>query len=137
MISYKSLEGYAKPTLRIALSLVFFHFGANQLINPLEWIGFIPDFVTNIGIDAVTMVVANGILEIVLGLFMITGLFTRLSSLILGIHLSVIVVSLVAVGAGHLAARDFGLALATIVIFLNGPDKFCLDWKFGRKGFFV
>ncbi|MEK6856700.1 MAG: hypothetical protein AABX49_01665, partial [Nanoarchaeota archaeon] len=64
--------------------------------------------------------------EVVFGLLLLIGLFTKIVSLILALHLLVISFSL---GYNDIAVRDFILSLATFSIFLNGKDKLCLDKK--------
>ena len=125
----KNLERFAKPVLRIALSLVFVSFGIMQLGNSLEWSGFVPDFALSLGFQAITLVKINAILELSFGVLMLLGLYTRIVALILSLHLFVIASSL---GFNDLAVRDFGLAFATLAVFLNGPDDFCLDKKFNK-----
>lgn len=120
--------------LRIALSLVFFYFGYSQISNPDFWTGFIPDFVLGFGLSANNFVVFNGMMELVFGLFLILGLYTRFASLVLSLHLFGIALS---VGFSPTGVRDFGLAFATLAVFLFGPDKYALDrkWARGKKDF--
>ncbi len=120
------LEKFAKPLLRISMSLVFLYFGFQQITSPAEWAGFIPNFALIFGLAAEKLVILNAVLELSLGSLLILGLFTRIASLILSIHLFIISLTL---GFNDLGARDFGLSLATLAIFLNGPDKYCLDNK--------
>ena len=124
------LEKYSKPILRVALSLVFLYFGFQQITSPFEWTGFVPEYALNFGIAAEKIVLANAILELSLGALLLIGLYTRMSALILAVHLSLITFSL---GLNDLGARDFGLTFATFVIFLNGADEFCLDKKWKEK----
>jgi uncharacterized membrane protein YphA (DoxX/SURF4 family) len=125
----KKIEKYAKPILRIALSLVFLYFGFQQITSPENWIGYVPDFALIFGLTAQKIVFMNSLLEISLGTLMVLGLFTRPVSLILSAHLFVIAFSL---GFNDLGIRDFGLAVSTLVIFLNGPDFLCLDKKLSK-----
>jgi uncharacterized membrane protein YphA (DoxX/SURF4 family) len=124
------LEKYSKPTLRIAMSLVFLYFGFKQITSPESWISFIPSAVLAIGVSAKTLVIANAFLELGLGTLLFAGLYTRISSLILALHLFGIALS---IGFNPLGVRDFGLAIATLVVFFNGIDKFCLDKRIGVK----
>ena len=126
----KNLEKYSKPVLRIAMSLVFLYFGFQEITSPLEWSGYVPNFVIDLGINAVNFVMFNSILELSLGILMILGIYTRVVSFILSLHLFGIAFSL---GFNDLGIRDFGLAFATLVVFLNGADEFCLDKKFKSK----
>jgi len=121
-----NLKKFANPLLRISLSIVFLYFGFQQISNPDAWVSFIPNFITNTIITANNLIILNGIMELTLGTFLLIGIYTRFSALILSIHLFFIALS---IGISPLGIRDFGLAIATFVIFLNGPDKFCIDKK--------
>lgn len=116
--------------LRIALSLVFFYFGYSQIAHPDFWVGFIPDFVLGFGLSANNFVVFNGMMELVLGLFLLLGIYTRFASLILSLHLFGIAGS---IGFSPTGIRDFGLAFATLAVFLFGPDKWSLDRKWASS----
>lgn len=118
-----NLEKWAKPVLRIGLSLVFLYFGFQQVTSPDIWAGYVPNFALFLG-SAEKIALMNGIFELIFGLLLIIGLFTRFVALILSLHLFVIASSL---GFNDLGMRDFGLALATLAVFLNGEDKYCLD----------
>ena len=81
----------------------------------------------NIPIPSVQiLIMGNGLIETVFGLLLFAGLFTRLSALLLTIHLLGIAVSL---GYNDILIRDLGLSLATFTVFLNGADKWSLDNK--------
>lgn len=129
-ISMIKLERFSKATLRIVMSLVFLYFGYQQITSPLEWSGFVPDSALLFGISAMNIVITNALLELGLGTLLILGLFTRFSSLILSLHLFGIAFS---IGFNPLGVRDFGLAFATLVVFMNGKDEFCLDRKWSKK----
>ncbi len=118
------LEKFSKPVLRIAMSLVFLYFGFQQITSPIEWSGFVPNYALVFGIAAEKIVTINALLELSLGTSLLIGLFTKFSSLILSLHLFGIAFSL---GFNALGVRDLGLAFATLVVFMNGTDKFCLD----------
>ena len=64
---------------------------------------------------AKTFIYLNGIFELILGAFLILGLFTRITALVLGINLIGIILGL---GYNDVAVRDFGLMLITLAIFL-------------------
>lgn len=117
------LDDYGHFLLRISVSLVFLWFGINQLYDPLAWTGFVPQLFTQF-ILAKSIVIANGCIEIVLGLLLISGTYTRIVSILLGIHLLGIADSL---GYSAIAVRDFGLALATLSIAFFTPDIFTID----------
>lgn len=130
MMTKMKNEDIPKVVLRISMSLVFLYFGFQQVSSPDSWIGFVPQFLTGAILTANNLVVLNGIVELSLGLFLLLGLYTRFSSFILAIHLFGIALS---IGISPLGIRDFGLSLATLVIFLNGSDNYSLDKKFRKK----
>ncbi|RJQ18195.1 DoxX family membrane protein [Candidatus Woesearchaeota archaeon] len=134
-----SLKKYAPVVLRIALALVFLWFGINQLFFPNDFIGYLPNWAVQdqAGIGnvmhsvvnalpgkAYTLLAINGLVEVLLGIALLMGFFTRISAIILGAHLFIIMISL---GYNEIAVRDFGLVFATVAIFLNGPDIWCVD----------
>ncbi len=122
------LEKYAKPVLRIGMSLIFLYFGYQQLTNNASWQGFVPDFALILGLTAEKIVMFNSIFELSFGLLLLFGIYTRIVALLLSIHLFIISFSL---GFSDLGIRDFGLAIATFVVFMNGKDGFTLynKWK--------
>lgn len=118
-----------KALLRISLALVFLYFGISQLTNQTYWIGFVPTFLTTI-LPATKIVFLNGILEVILGTFLLIGLYTRISSLILSLHLAAITLS---IGFEPTGIRDFGLTIATLTIFLSNVDQYTLDYKLKKS----
>jgi uncharacterized membrane protein YphA (DoxX/SURF4 family) len=113
------------------MSLVFLWFGTQQLMSPAGWTGFIPEFVVNmLPVSAETFVLGNGLMEIVLGIALILGIFTRPVALILALHMLGIAAS---IGLTPTGVRDFGLAFATTAIFLFGADYWTLDRKVRGK----
>lgn len=118
--------------LRIGIAFVILWFGIQQFIDPTQWVGFIPDSIINMSpVGAITLVHLNGALEIVFGASLMLGLFTRISALILALHMADITY---VVGYTSIGVRDFGLMVAVIAIFLNGADHTTLDYfLFFRK----
>ena len=115
---------YSPLVLRIGIGIVFLWFGLTNIFNPQTLIGYLPKFVQTLPIEPLSILLITGIFEVVFAIFLIIGLFTRLSSLLLFLHLVIVIIG---IGYNDVAVRDFGLALATLAIFLHGPDKWCLD----------
>ena len=126
-MNFQDTKKYAPILLRYCIALVYLWFGISQVLNPKDFIGYLPDFLFNSGY-ANTVVLANGIFEIIAAILLITGLFTRIIALLLGLHLLAITVE---VGYGEIGVRDFGLTIATITVALWGEDDWCLSkkWK--------
>lgn len=119
------MKAFAPIILRIGLSLVFLWFGFEQVINTSMWTSLIPDWITAIsGISSVSLVYFNGAFEIVFGLFLLVGFFTRATALLLALHMFHITLT---VGYSSIGVRDFGLTMAAFSIFFYGVDSWCLD----------
>lgn len=119
--SFEKLKGESKPLVRYAIGLVFLLFGIDQLMKPTLWAAWIPQFIP---FEATTIVLINGLLDLAIGIFLILGLFLRPFAIIGIIHLIIITAS---VGYNDIGIRDFGLLLVLFAVFLQGPDKYCLD----------
>ena len=116
----------AQILVRISISLLFLWFGINQLINPDYFTGYLPDFILTSNF-ASQMLLINGLFETILGMLLLLGIFVRITSLILSIHLLIITFSL---GYNDIAVRDFILTLITFSICIGGADKWCLIKKY-------
>ena len=120
------MNKYASSVLRIGLALVFLWFGTKQIMSPSEWVGYIPKSLVGIfSLSALKIVYLNGLFEIFFGSALLLGYFTRISALLLALHMLDITY---VVGFDAIGVRDFGLAIATIAMFMFGPDSFSLDY---------
>ncbi|MGV8142054.1 MAG: DoxX family protein [Candidatus Pacearchaeota archaeon] len=117
--------------LRVSLALVFLYFGFSQIYAPDKWTGFVPEFMVPQFMTPNNLVILNGLLELILGTFLIIGLYVRISSLILALHLFGITLS---IGFTPLGVRDFGLAFATLALYFLGYDKYTLDQRYESIG---
>ena len=124
-MNIKKFSNYSPNILRIGVSLVFLWFGINQVLDPDYFISYLPDFILNFSNPA-NFVIFNGIFEVIFGILLLLGLFTRLVSIILTLHLFGVIFSL---GYNEISVRDFGLMISSFVVFLNGKDSWCLDRK--------
>lgn len=126
-----TMKDAAPIVLRIALSLVFLWFASQQFIYTEMWTRLIPTWLTDMtGLGAATFVNFNVAFEVVFGLSLLAGFFTRTSALLLALHLLSIVINL---GYNAIAVRDVGLMLAMVAIFLYGVDRWCLDRRLEKK----
>lgn len=67
--------------LRSSLAFVFIYAGSMSLINPNDWIGFIPAFIQDI-INPRVFLMFYSIYEIILGLWLLSGVFIWYSALL-------------------------------------------------------
>ena len=126
---HSEFREHAPTILRLGLSAVFIWFGISQIVNPINFIGYLPDVLFSSG-HSTQFVYANGIFEIIAGGLLAVGFWTRLMAFLLGTHLLAIMIVL---GYGEAAVRDFGLTIATFAIAMWGPDSWCIDKKVKRR----
>lgn len=125
------MKKYAPAVLRIGLALVFLWFGTQQIFNTGMWTRMIPDYALNLtGLSAITLVHINGAFEIVFGICLLLGFFTRIVSFLLMLHIIHIVT---VVGWGGTGVRDFGIAIGMVALFMTGTHSFALDNLFNKK----
>lgn len=59
--------------LRIGVGFAFLYPPISALANPYAWVGYFPLFVTNIFPDAITLLHIFGIVEVIIGLWILSG----------------------------------------------------------------
>lgn len=126
-MDWDSYKKYAPFLVRIGLGLVLIWFGVDALINPGVWAALVPSWVLKIlGMSANHFMFVNGIVEIILGILLLIGLYTRLVATITVLLFLGIIYSL---GYGDLAVRDFGLLLAAFSLIASGAGWGSLDHR--------
>ena len=121
------LEIYSPAVLRIGMAAVILWFSMAQFSNANQWTIYVPDSVVSMtGLSVVTLVYLNAIFELVFGALLLFGWQTRFVAFFLVAHLFDI---MYVVGYGEIGVRDFGLAVATLAVFMNGADALCLKQK--------
>ena len=114
------LELYAPSVLRIGMAVVILWFSTQQFSNPQTWTAYVPDSaVVLTHLSAIALVHVNAVFELVFGTMLLFGWHVRFAALLLALHLFDI---MYVVGYGEIGVRDFGLAVATLAVFMNGPD---------------
>lgn len=121
---------FAPVFVRFAISLVVLWFGVNQLSNPEQWISQLPEWTTKLPVSQVGLIYFNGWFELVFGLALFVGFYTRLSAFLIAIHLLHITIT---VGYSAIGVRDFGLAISALSVFLSGSDIWSIDKVFEKE----
>lgn len=100
--------------LRLGLGVEFVLFGYGKLTDLPSWIGYIPPWVSPlIPMPVTTFLQAVGVVELVLGLLLIIGLWVRVVAILSALHLAGV---LVALGYNDLAIRDFVSFMAALAL---------------------
>jgi len=121
------IELYAPVVLRYGMAAVILWFSLAQFFNASQWTAYIPDSIVSMtGISATILVYFNATFELVFGILLVFGWQTRIVAFLLAAHLFDI---MYVVGYGEIGVRDFGLAVATLVVFMNGSDILCIQQK--------
>ena len=129
------LQRFAPVFIRLAMGAVFLWFAMAQLQNPSGWVSYLPDFLQNLTfVTPVTIILLNGVFELLAGTFLIVGMYIRVSAILLGVHLFGIAL---AMGMTAIGVRDFGLSFVTIAVGIAGNDALSLDGILARKGWLV
>lgn len=124
---FSFLKSISPSILRLGMSAVILWFSLAQFLHTQQWTAYVPDSAVSMtGLSVVALVYLNAIFELVFGILLVFGIKTRLAALLLSLHLFDI---MYVVGYGEIGVRDFGLALATLVVALNGPDILCIGYK--------
>ena len=136
MIVLKSLgermEYYAPSLLRMGLALVYLWFGISQIMSPLLFTQYIPDFLTALLDNSELIVLSSGIIVSLLGLLLLLGLMTKIVAWILVFHMIIV---LNGIGYNSMGVKSFGILIGTITIAMTRNDSLRLDnkIKFGKK----
>lgn len=116
--------------LRVGLGLVFLVLGANKATRPEIWVGWIPIQLKAFIPDANQFLIFNGIIEAILGLLLIIGLYTKIAAALSGLFLFFV---LLFFGADDITSRDIGLMAMAAAIILLGPGEASVDEKYLRR----
>jgi uncharacterized membrane protein YphA (DoxX/SURF4 family) len=107
--------------LRLGLAGVFLYFGLSQLTDASSWTTLVPAWATGpLNLEPSTIVLANGTMEVVLGLLLAMRIWVRPIALILALHLIPIALGF---GISATGVRDFGLSVATFALSLIHPGS--------------
>jgi len=118
------MKRFSPVLVRTGLGLVLLWFGISQIVTPEMFLGYLPAYVTGFGFDAGLMILLNGVLDALLGVLLLVGLFTRITAFVVLLHLVHIVFAL---GYNDIAVRDVGLSFMALAVLVYGPDMWSVD----------
>ncbi len=125
----KVKSDYITLMLRIGLGIVAIYFGFFNIIDPGNYSDYVPAMMTDY-VEANVIMQINGIVEIILGLFLLGGLYRAIVAILVGLHLLGIAAL---VWPADIAVRDFGLAIMAFAIACMHDDKYSLDDKWRKQ----
>lgn len=124
MFTSSKISGWV---LRIGLIVVFLWFGIDKFIHPSYWLSaWVPEwalsFMERFKVTGSQFIYFNGIFEVMVGLSLLTGLFSKFFSFLAIIFL----ITVVAVnGINEITIRDLGLmgGLSAIIFWPARPRR--------------
>jgi uncharacterized membrane protein YphA (DoxX/SURF4 family) len=106
--------------LSLGLAFVFLYAGIASLLNPLLWVGYLPQFMGNfIALDVALKFIA--VYEIVLGLLLVSGKFRKVAAALSALTLAGIIVS--SLNQFVITFRDVGLLLMAVALFFMSARR--------------
>ncbi len=127
-------EAYVPFILRIGLGLVFLWFGLDKFVHPKFWMNLVPEFIANlVPFSLSTFNLLQGIVETVVGLLLLIGLWHQFAAIIAGLILIPIVAVMGVQGIYDIALRDFGLLCIAVAIAVTPETIIGVDsWRIRR-----
>jgi uncharacterized membrane protein YphA (DoxX/SURF4 family) len=126
----------AQLSLRAGLAYVFLIFGSGKLVDWRGWATMLPPEVAHRiessgGLDLPTLMHLLGYVEVILGLHLAFGFFTRGAAAVSAVILALAVLVMGSTGIG---VRDAGLLSAAVAVAFAGGGSWSLDaWLSSRQ----
>jgi len=107
--------------LRFCLGFILVWFGIQQVINPGEWVRFIPEIVSSYSpVGGIGLIFLHGALLTLAAIGISLGLFPKWASLLAAaLLLEIIVILLIGGDSSGLIVRDIGLLVMALVLALD------------------
>lgn len=118
------MRNLSSVVLRVGIGAVIIWFSLQQLSDPSSWITYLPSWIESVPVSQINFIYLNGWFELVLGIFLIMGFYTRIVAFFLSLHLLSIVLT---VGYNEIGVRDFGIFVGLVSIFLHGRSNWSAD----------
>jgi len=118
----KQSQSPATLLLRAGLALLFFYASISAFKNPNDWIGYLPMFIRNIAPhDPASILHFFSAFELLLALWLVSGIYVRIAALVTAVTLVGIVVSNFSLFA--ITFRDMALIFAALALFFAAQPK--------------
>ena len=121
----QSYQWLAPIFLRIGVGVVFFLFGVDKFFHVQNWIAYLPTWIMPfLPVSAELFMYIHGVIEALLGFFLIIGFWSRTAGFVCAIMLFIFTISL---GYNEISIRDFGLFLGALALSLREQMKWSMD----------
>jgi len=106
-------KGVPMLLVRMGLAVVFLYAAISSFLDPREWLGFLPPFLTSL-VDGEILLKVFSVYELLLAAWLLSGVYVRYAGLLCAATLAGIVVSNFSLFA--ISFRDIGLMLAALAL---------------------
>ena len=111
--------------LRTGVGIVFLLFGIDKFFHVQNWMAYIPAWLSQyVPTDLTVFMYLQGVIEALLGTFLIIGFWSRTAGFVCAIMLLIFTISL---GYNEISIRDFGLFLGALALSLREQIKWSID----------
>lgn len=108
--------------LRLGVAFAFLFPPVNAVIDPYSWIGYFPSFVKGLPLDEMVVLHVFGVIEVIIGLWLLWGRRLFVPSVVATVLLVLIV--LFNIGDFQVLFRDLSIAaMALALAVLHRPQK--------------
>jgi uncharacterized membrane protein YphA (DoxX/SURF4 family) len=108
--------------VRVGLAITFIWIGILILRNPESWGGYVSPWALKLlPVPLLEAMIGTAVLDIVIGVLLLTDTITWLASLLGAGHL---VIVLAVSGITDITVRDIGLLLALLALLVDSPPEF-------------
>lgn len=106
--------------LRLGLATVFLYASLSAFVSPHDWVGYLPHFLTAL-VPATFLLTIFSSIELLLAVWLLSGVYVRWAALVAALLLFGIVVSNVTLLP--ISFRDIGLLFAALALFVMKDDS--------------
>jgi uncharacterized membrane protein YphA (DoxX/SURF4 family) len=130
-MNLKTNYDLGEKILRYGLAITVGWFGVSQLMEPSQWIGYLPGWAfTQSVISTTTLVYMNGVVEVLLPLLLIFNQYSRAIAFLLAVHMVTIIFHL---GYDEIAVRDFGILVGFVALIFMSKNSSIISKYLKRK----
>lgn len=106
--------------LRVGIALVFLYPAVAAWFEPIEWIGYLPDFVRALPLDELVILHIIGAGEVLLALWFLSGRALFIPSVLASVF--VLLIMLTNLSQMSVLFRDIGVLTATLALAVRSYD---------------
>lgn len=135
VMNWRRYERYENLILRIFLGLTLIFWGYEKLVLPKLVNTYVKDYQSFMFIDTKTFLVIAGIAQIILGMMMIIGFYTRIAATMLALMaiITIIIPGMIIMKDVPHFAYAFATAGGAIALLIRGSGAYSLDAKLWRR----